>query len=99
MSDLCGAHGGCVLPRGHNMGVADISENHKVIKDMSIRFDIAEITDFILEQTDRSVSSDDFSHQQDAYDCGVGSAIDAIQDYFRLKGLDNARLDSADFFS
>jgi hypothetical protein len=49
--------------------------------------DFDELTDFIQENTDRPVSSDDFSHQQDAYDCGVSSAIDAIEDYFHLKGL------------
>ncbi len=26
----CGAWGGCVLPKGHNMGRADVPENHQV---------------------------------------------------------------------
>ena len=31
MSDkLCGAWGGCDLPEGHNMGVADVPDNHHV---------------------------------------------------------------------
>jgi hypothetical protein len=27
-TDRCGEWGGCPLPRGHNMGQADIPENH-----------------------------------------------------------------------
>jgi hypothetical protein len=26
--ERCGAWGGCSLPKGHNMGVADVPENH-----------------------------------------------------------------------
>lgn len=28
MNEICGAWGGCPLPAGHNMGRADVPENH-----------------------------------------------------------------------
>lgn len=37
----------------------------------------------ILNNTERSVGSDDFSHQQDAYDAGVGAAVEEVYDYFK----------------
>jgi len=30
-NEECGAWGGCVLPRGHNMGKADIPSNHAAV--------------------------------------------------------------------
>lgn len=34
-SEKCGAWGGCVLPKGHNMGSLDIPENHKMCPPLS----------------------------------------------------------------
>lgn len=44
------------------------------------------VEDYILEQTDRTIESDQFSHQQDAFDAGVGAALDALKDWLDMKG-------------
>ena len=42
--------------------------------------------DYFNEQTERSVSSDDFSHQQDAYDAGVNAAWEALEEWLNQHG-------------
>ena len=37
----------------------------------------------ILENTQRSVASDDFSHAEDAYNAGVCAAVEEVYDYFK----------------